>query len=106
MGMGATVVSYTVDAANADKLRQALEDHLVPAARTAPGYQGFLTLDQGEGKRLGVVLFASVEEAKAAQGIIGPVAGRHLYPLMASPSVGALGIAIVADGLFATPGTP
>jgi len=106
MSMGATVVTYTVDAANADKLRQAIADHLVPAARTAPGYKGFLTLDQGEGKRLGVVLFASVEEAKAAQSIIGPVAGRHLYPLMASPSVGALGTAIVADGLFVTAATP
>lgn len=101
MSMGATVVTYTVDAANADTLRQALEDHLVPAARTAPGYRGFLVLDHGDGKRTGVVLFASAQEAKAAQGIIGPVAGRHIYPLLASPSVGALGTAVVAGGVFA-----
>ena len=100
MSMGATVVTDTVDAANAERFRQALEEHLVPAARSAPGYQGFLVLDQNAGKRLGLVLFASVEEAKAAQRIIGPVAGRYLYPLMASPAVGALGTAIVADGLF------
>jgi hypothetical protein len=106
MSMGATVVTYTVDAANAERFRHALEEHLVPAARSAPGYQGFLVLDQSAGKRLGLVLFASVEEAKAAQSIIGPVAGRYLYPLMASPAVGALGTAIVADGLFGTAATP
>jgi hypothetical protein len=101
MSMGATVVTYTVDAANADKLRQAIEEYLIPAAQTAQGYRGFLVLDQGDGKRVGLVLFDSAQEAKAAQSIIGPVAGQRIYPLLSSPSVGALGTAIIADGVFA-----
>ncbi len=101
MSMGATVVTYSVDDANAEKLRLALQDHLVPAARSAKGYRGFLVLDHGEGKRTGVVLFDSVDEAKAAQSVIGPVAGRYIYSLLSSPSAGSLGTAIVGDGVFA-----
>jgi len=55
----------------------------------------------GDDKRLGVLLFDSVQEAQAAQRIIGPVGAERTYALMSSPAVGALGTAIVGDGVFA-----
>lgn len=101
MSMGATVVTYTVAASNADELRKNVEEHLVPAARSAQGYKGFLLLDQGEGKRTAILLFESADAARAAQAIIGPVGAQYTYALMSSPAIGALGTAIVSDGLFA-----
>ena len=101
MNLGATVVTYSVSPDNAEELRARVAEHVVPAARTAPGYRGFLLLDQGDGKRLAVVLFNSPQEALAAQRIIGPVGAEHTHALMSSPSIGALGTAIVSDGIFA-----
>ncbi len=91
MSMGATVVTYTVDAANAKELHRRIRELLVPAARQAAGYRGFLLLDQGEGKRLAVVLFDSVELALKAQSVIGTVAGEFIYGLM-SKSIGGIAL--------------
>ena len=101
MSLGATVVTYSVPAANADELRRRVAEHVVPAARAAQGYRGFLLLDLGEDKRLAVLLFDSPQEAQAAQRLIGPVGAAQTYALMSSPAVGALGTALVGDGVFA-----
>lgn len=101
MSMAASIVTYTVDSANADELRKRVAEHLVPVARSAQGYKGFLLLDQGDGKRLAILLFDSPQEARAAQQILGPVGAQHTYALMSSPASGALGIAIIGDGVFA-----
>lgn len=101
MGMGATVVTYSVDAANADELHARVREHIVPAARRAAGYKGFVLFDQGDGKRLAVVLYDSAESALAAQRIIGPEGRDHIYELLSSPSIGALSTVVIADGLFA-----
>ena len=101
MNMGATIVTYTVSPGNADELRKRVAEYLVPAARSAKGYKGFLLLDQGDGKRLAVLLFDSLQEAQAAQQIIHPIAAEQIHALLSSPAIGALGTAIVGDGVFA-----
>lgn len=106
MSMGATVVTYTVDATNAEELHRRIRELLVPATRRAAGYRGFLLLDQGEGKHLAVVLFDSVELALKVQSVIGPVAGEFIYGLMSSPSVGSLCTVVMGDGVFGVPAAP
>lgn len=102
-GMVATVVTYTIDPANADKLRDAIREHLVPAARTMEGYRGFLVLDHGEGRRLACVLFDSAEHGRAAQAPISAAArAGGVYDLMTEPQKGSFGTAIVSDGIFAS----
>lgn len=103
MSMGASVVTYTVDQEHADELRARVQEHLVPAARQVQGYRGFLLLDQGDGKRLALLLFDSVDDARAAQGALTPVGRDHTYALMSGPALGSLGAAVVADGVFAAP---
>jgi hypothetical protein len=101
INLAATVVTYTVNPENAEALRAGVEQHIVPAARSAAGYRGFLLVDQAEGKRAAVLLYDSVDHARAAQQVIGPVARDNVHKLMASPSVTVTGTAIVADGAFA-----
>ena len=98
---GATIVTYSVSEENTGKLHEAVETLLIPAAQTAPGYRGFLLFDQGEGKRLAVVLCDSTESAKALQGVLGPIAAQHIYPLMTSPSIGTLSRVVLSDGVCA-----
>jgi hypothetical protein len=95
------VVTYTVDAANAEELRRRVEEYLVPAARGLKGYRGFLLLDQGEGKRLALLLFDSVEDVGAAQQALTPVGRDQTYALMSGPAVGSVGRVLVGDGVFA-----
>lgn len=102
MSASATIVTYTVSNDNAEEFRRRVKEFLVPAARQAVGYQGFLLFDQAEDRRLAVVLYDSLEHAKAAQSIIGPVARDHVYALMSSPSVGVLSSVIIGDGVFAS----
>jgi hypothetical protein len=73
--------------------------HLVPAARQVKGYQGFLLLDQGEGKRLAILLYDSVEGVQAAQQALAPVGQEHTYALMSEPALGSLGTVVVSDGV-------
>jgi hypothetical protein len=101
MSAGASVVTYTVDAANADELRRRVEEHLIPAARQTHGYRGFLLLDQGDGKRLALLLFDSVEDIGPAQHALTPVGRDHTYALMSGPAIGSAGTVIVSDGVFA-----
>jgi hypothetical protein len=104
--MGASVVTYTVDEENAEKLRRRVEEYLVPAARQTRGYRGFLLLDQGDGKRLALLLFDSVEDVALAQQALTPVGRDHTYALMSGPALGSVGSVIVSDGIFAAPAEP
>jgi hypothetical protein len=105
MSMGASVVTYAVDPKDADELRRRVQEHLVPAARQTKGYRGFLLLDQGDGKRLALLLFDSVDDARAAQGVLTPVGSEHTYSLMTGPALGSLSNVIIGDGVFADPAT-
>jgi len=98
----ATIVTYTIDPANGDKLRDAIREHLVPAARGCEGYRGFMVLDLGEGKRAGCVVFDSVEHGRAAQAKITAASkDAGVYAMMTEPQKGMFGAAVVADGIFA-----
>jgi len=101
MGLAASVVTYTVDQENADALRDAVEQHIVPAARGVDGYRGFMLLDQGDGKRLALILFDSVDGVQAAQSKLSPLGAAHTYALMSGPAIGSICQALIADGLFA-----
>jgi hypothetical protein len=100
MSMGASVVTYSVDPKDADELHRRVQEHLVPAARQTKGYRGFLLLDQGDGKRLALLLFDSVDDARAAQGVLTPVGSEQTYALMTGPAAGSLGNVIIGDGVF------
>lgn len=106
MSTGASVVTYTVDAENAEELHRRVQEHLVPAARNTQGYRGFLLLDQGDGKRLALLLYDSVEDVRAAQQALTPVGSEHTYALMSGPAVGSVGTVVVSDGVFAEPANP
>ncbi len=106
MTMGVSVVTYPVDPQQADELNRRVQDHLVPAARQVAGYRGFLLVDQGDDKRLALLLFDSIEAAQAAQQALTPVGREQTYGLMTGPAVGALGTVVIADGIFAQPVTP
>ena len=106
MSMGASIVTYTVDAANADELTARVRQHLVPAARQAEGYRGFLLIDQGDGKRLAVLLVDSVELVGPAQQALTPVGSEHTYALMSGPAVGSVGTVLIADGVSGATGMP
>jgi hypothetical protein len=106
MSMGVSVVTYPVDPQQAEELNRRVRDHLVPAARQVAGYRGFLLIDQGDDKRLALLLFDSIEAAQAAQQVLTPVGREQTYGLMTGPAVGALGTVVIADGIFAPPATP
>jgi hypothetical protein len=98
----ATVITYSIDPANADKLCDGIREHLVPAARKNDGYRGFLVIDAGSGKRVACVVFDSAEQGRAAQTAIGAAArDSGIYGMMAEPQQASFGVAIVADGIFA-----
>jgi hypothetical protein len=101
MAMGASVVTYTVDPEQAENLHAAVRDHLVPAARQTAGYRGMLLLDEGEGKRLALLLFDSVENVAPAQQALTPVGSEYTYKLMSGPAIGSIGTVVVSDGVFA-----
>lgn len=61
----------------------------MPAARQTRGYRGFLLLDQGEGKRLALLLFDSVEDVPLARQALTPVGREHTYALMSGHAIGA-----------------
>ena len=51
-----------------------------------PGYKGTVVADVGGGRYLTVTLWETAEDMNAARESLGPVVGRLLDPLMASPS--------------------
>jgi hypothetical protein len=101
MTLGASVVTYTVDPEHSEELYAAVREHLVPAARQTAGYRGMLLLDQGDGKRLALLLFDSVEHVGPAQQALTPVGRDHTYALMSGPAIGSIGAVVVSDGVFA-----
>jgi hypothetical protein len=103
MSMGASVVTYPVASENAAELTARVRQHLVPAAQQTHGYRGFLLLDLGDGKRLALLLFDSVEDVGPAQHALTPVGSQHTYALMSGPAIGSVGTVLVADGVFAPP---
>jgi hypothetical protein len=98
--MVASVVTYTVQAGQGDELNARVQEHLVPAARDVAGYRGMLLLDQGDNRRLALLLFETLEHARAAQHALTPVGSEHTYALMDGPALGSLGAVVVADGVF------
>ena len=106
MSMGASIVTYPVDPQQADELHRRVREHLLPAARQVDGYRGFLLVDQGDNRRLALLLFESVAGAQAAQQALSPIGREHTYALMTGPAVGALGTVLVADGIFVAPAMP
>ncbi len=105
MGMGASIVTYPVDPQQADELHRRVQQHLVPAARRVAGYRGFVLFDQGDNRRLALLLFDSLAGAQAAQQALTPIGREQTYALMTGPAVGALGNVVIADGIFAEQGT-
>jgi hypothetical protein len=101
MSVAASVVTYTVLPERADELAANVRDHLVPAAQQIAGYRGFLLLDQGEHKRMAILLFDSIEGVREAQQRLSPLGEQYTYALMSGPAIGSLGRAVVADGVFA-----
>lgn len=100
MSLVASVVTYTVESSNAEELRRRVQDHLVPAAQSLPGYQGFLLLDQGEDRRIAILFFETPEQVHAAQAVLTPVGQEHTYALMSGPAVGSLARVLIADRVF------
>ena len=103
MSMAASIVEYTVNPQQADELHRRVQQHLVPAARQTQGYQGFLLLDRGDGKRLALLLYDSVVAVQAAQAALTPIGSEHTYPLMQGPVLGSIGTVVITDGVFADP---
>jgi hypothetical protein len=103
--MAASIVTYPVDPQQAAELHRRVREYLVPAARQIEDYRGFLLVDQGENRRLAVLLFASAAGARAAQQALSPIGRAHTYGLMTGPAVGALGEVVIADGIFAETAT-
>lgn len=103
MGRGASVVTYTVDDENADELHRRIAEHLVPAARELHGYRGLMLLDQGNGKRLALLIFDSVDDVGPAQAALTPVGRDHTYALMSGPAEGSMARVVLSDGFFGDP---
>jgi hypothetical protein len=101
MSMGVSIVTYTVDPEQADQLHIRVRDYLVPAARQSEGYRGFLLVDQGDSKRLALLLYDSVEHVGAAQQALTPVGRDYTYALMSGPAIGSVGTVVISDGFFA-----
>ncbi len=106
MSRAASIVEYTVNPEQAEELHARVRQHVVPAARQVKGYEGFLLLDRGDGKRLAVLLYDSVEGVQAAQEALTPVGREHTYALMSGPALGSLGTVVIGDGVFAEPAGP
>jgi hypothetical protein len=100
MNLVASVVTYTVEAANADELHTRVETHLLPAARALPGYHGFLLIDQGNDQRLALIFFETPEQVMQAQQALTPIGKEHTYALMSGPATGSLGRVLIHDGLI------
>ena len=91
---------------HAEELHRKVRQYLVRATRQVKGYQGFLLVDRGDGRRLAVLLYDSVEDVQAAQEALSPLGEEHTYSLMSGPALGSLGTVIIGDGVFTEPATP
>jgi len=102
MNMAANIVTYSVDAEHAEELLEQVRRYLLPAAQQVAGYLGFMLLDQGDGKRMAVLLFDSLEAAKSAPQTLTPVGQQYIYGLMTVPAEGSQASVVIADGLLGT----
>ena len=102
MNLVASMVTYTVEAANAEELHKRVETYLLPAARALPGYHGFLLIDQGDDRRLALIFFETPQQVMQAQQALTPIGEEHTYALMSGPATGSLGRVLVHDGLAAS----
>ena len=100
MSMAASVVTYTVAPENAAELAKNVSEHLVPAARQTAGYLGFLLLDQGDDRRMAVLLYDTIEHVRQAQQALTPVGRDYTYALMSGPAIGSVATVLVSDGIF------
>lgn len=101
MTMAAGIAEYTIGPEHTQTLLDRVQTYLVPTARAAHGYRGFLVLDRGEGKRIGIVLFDSAADAQNAQATLGPLGVKHTGALMQGPIERSLGTVVLNDGVFA-----
>lgn len=100
MTIAASVVTYTVQEKHAEELTERVRQHLIPVARELPGYRGFLLLDQGDNKRLAILIFESIEQARGAQRELSPVGEEQTYPLMDGAVIGSIATGLLGDGIF------
>jgi hypothetical protein len=100
MAMAASIVEYTVGPEHADELHRRVRERLLPAAQRTRGYRGMLLLDRGDGKRLAILLFDSMEQVGAAKEALTPVGREHTYALMQGPALGSAGTVVIGDGVF------
>ena len=101
MNMAANIVEYTVNPESAETLLERVRTHLVPAARQAKGYRGFLLLDRGAGSRLAIVLFDSAATAQSAQDTLAPIGIEQTGSLMQGPIQRSVGTVVINDGELA-----
>ncbi|HEY5109526.1 MAG TPA: hypothetical protein VII96_07935 [Acidimicrobiales bacterium] len=57
---------------DADKM---LQEIVVPTAKAQPGFQSGTWLHDGAGNGMGVIVFATAEDAEAAKGVLTPPPG-------------------------------
>ena len=100
MNLAANIVTYTVDAEHAEELLERVRHYLLPAAQQATGYLGFILLDQGDGKRMAVLLFDSLEAAQSAPRTLTPVGQQYIYDLLTVPAEGSQAKVILVDGVL------
>ena len=101
MNMAANIVEYSVNPESAETLHERVQAHLVPAARQAKGYLGFLLLDRGAGSRLAILLFDSAANAQSAQETLAPIGIEQTSSLMSGPIQRFNATVVINDGAFA-----
>ena len=95
---GVAIVEYTVAPEDAEEATRRVAEAVMPAAREMPGYRGFLLIDRGDGRRMGMVLCKSDEAAAAIAAALVPIGREQTYPLMQGRPARSLGAALVMDG--------
>jgi hypothetical protein len=70
---------------DADKM---LHEIVVPTAKAQPGFQSGSWLHDGTGNGMGVIMFATAEQAEAAKGVLTPPPGG---PQLVSADVWVVG---------------
>ena len=78
----------------------AMQLELLIGAR-APALEGRKPLlDQGDGKRMAILLFDSLKSVSVAQEALTPVGQEYTYSLMSGPAIGSLATVLIADGVL------
>ena len=101
MNIAANIVEYIAKPESAETLHERVRAELVPAARQAQGYRGFLLLDRGAGRRLAIVLFDSAANAQSAQDNLGRMGVELTGSLIQGDIQRSVGTVVINDGEFA-----